>query len=265
MFLLFLLLPLEFLFGPLSASKCLLFVINNYYICINTECARMTKLYFEEKGAKLLADLGISKAEFARRMDIHRQNVNSLFRTKNLATIFKASQVLKVPFELLIGYTSEPDFIPENYPVLETLEPIGFSPFGAVYDSFRGKPRDAFWFLIDHQNGDLRGVFHRKEIGDIDLVWGDKHSGICHILLKHINHKDYPTVSEMIDGLSELITQGKADSLTTDKLVLRKDGYMGIIRRNYRIKGKKPESKNWVLTAYNKESSDTTQAPPGTD
>ena len=42
-----------------------------------------------------------------------------------------------------------------------------------------------------------------------------------------------------------------------------RNGYQVIIRKNYRINGKKLETKNWVLTAYSKESSDTTQAPPG--
>ena len=225
----------------------------------------MAKTYFEEKGTELLAVLGISKAELARKMGIHRQNVNTLFRTRNIGTIFKAAQVLNVPVELLIGYTSEPDSITDENQVIEELEPVAFSPFGGVYDCFRNKPKEAFWFLIDHQDGDLRGVFHREEIGDIDLIWGDKQSGICHILLKHINHKDYPTVSAMINGITDLINLGKAESLTSDKLVVRKDGYVGIIRRNYRIEGKKPEPKNWVLTAYNKDSSDTTQAPPDTD
>ena len=223
----------------------------------------MAKTFFEEKGEQYLSSIGMSKSEFARRMGIRRQNVNSLFQTHNIATIFKASQVLNIPFELLIAYTSEPEYLPDNQIPDDTSDPIAFGPFGAIYESFRNKPQDAFWFLIDHQEGDLRGVFNRKEIGEIDLVWGDKKGGICHILLKHINHKDYPTVSEMINGITDLILLGKVDSLSPEKMVLRHNGYLGIIRRNYRENGKKPEAKNWVLTAYNKESSDTTQAPPG--
>lgn len=36
------------------------------------------KLYFEEHGEQLLKRKGISKAEFARRLGIHKQNVNSV-------------------------------------------------------------------------------------------------------------------------------------------------------------------------------------------
>lgn len=54
----------------------------------------MSAMYFEEKGAELLKTLCMSKAEFARRMGIRKQNVNVLFKTKNIETIRKAANVL---------------------------------------------------------------------------------------------------------------------------------------------------------------------------
>ncbi|MBP5566727.1 MAG: helix-turn-helix domain-containing protein [Bacteroidales bacterium] len=69
----------------------------------------MSKLVFEEKGEEILRKKGIRKAEFARRMGIRKQNVKALFKTKNLDTIFRAAKVMDVPFEMLIGYTEEPD------------------------------------------------------------------------------------------------------------------------------------------------------------
>lgn len=74
----------------------------------------MNLIYFEAKGEELLERLGISKSEFARRMGIRKQNVKVLFKTKNLETIYKASQVLGVPFEMLIGYIEEPDLNHSN-------------------------------------------------------------------------------------------------------------------------------------------------------
>ena len=38
-----------------------------------------------------------------------QQNVNSVFTTKNVLVLRKASQVLGVSFELLISYSEEPD------------------------------------------------------------------------------------------------------------------------------------------------------------
>ncbi len=75
----------------------------------------MDQIYFEAKGEALLESLGISKSDFARRMGIKRQNVKSLFKSKNLETIHKASQVMGVPFALLIGYIEEPD--PDERPL----------------------------------------------------------------------------------------------------------------------------------------------------
>ena len=69
----------------------------------------MKGIYFEEKGLQLLGNLGITKAEFARRMGIQRQNVNALFKSNNLEIIARAADVLDVPLALLVGYVEEPD------------------------------------------------------------------------------------------------------------------------------------------------------------
>ena len=80
----------------------------------------MKGIYFEEKGLSLLSLRGISKAEFARRMGIQRQNVNVLFKTNNLEIIAKAADVLNVPLSLLIGYVEEQDVY--EFPVQEYHE-----------------------------------------------------------------------------------------------------------------------------------------------
>lgn len=68
----------------------------------------MSKLFFEAKGEEILKKKGITKVEFARLMGIRKQNVNTLLKTKNIDTIWKAAKVLDVPFEMLIGYAEEP-------------------------------------------------------------------------------------------------------------------------------------------------------------
>ena len=93
----------------------------------------MKGIYFEEKGAELLDKVGMTKAEFARRMGIQRQNVNVLFRTNNLEIIARASEVLDVPLALLVGYVEEQDLEeyqlsddgmirPEDVPVGDSTE-----------------------------------------------------------------------------------------------------------------------------------------------
>ena len=103
----------------------------------------MKGIYFEEKGLALLKERGMTKAAFARRMGILRQNVNVLFKTNNLEIIARAAEVLDVPLALLVGYVEEPDVFelpvpeyheeefgdvdeirPEDVPVGDTIEDI---------------------------------------------------------------------------------------------------------------------------------------------
>lgn len=97
----------------------------------------MKGIYFNEKGAELLRRLGISKSEFARRMGIQRQNVNSLLKTNNLELIARAAEVIGVPFALLVSYVDEPDqherllteepFYDDDYEILPEDVPTGDS------------------------------------------------------------------------------------------------------------------------------------------
>lgn len=142
-------------------------------------------------------------------------------------------------------------------------KPIGHSTFGSVYNQFKGKVLQAVKFLVNHESGDLLGVFHRNDVGDIDMVWGDEGGGLCHILNKHINDKDFPTIKDLVSRIEDIINKGEVDERhsNADKLVLVKDGYLVTIRRNVREKGIKIADKNWVLTAYNKDAPATTKAP----
>lgn len=75
----------------------------------------MDKLYFETNGEELLVRAGMSKAVFAEKMNVKRQNVNALFQTKNIHILRKAATVLNVPFEMLTSYPSEPDIHVNGY------------------------------------------------------------------------------------------------------------------------------------------------------
>ena len=61
----------------------------------------------------------------------------------------------------------------------EEPKPVGSGVFGNIYNQFKGKVKEAFDFLMKHKGGDLLGVFHRKDVGDIDLVWGDHGGGLA--------------------------------------------------------------------------------------
>lgn len=130
----------------------------------------------------------------------------------------------------------------------EEPKPIGKGPFGNIYDQFKGKAKEAFNFLIKHKDGDLQGVFHRDEIGDIDLVWGDAPNdydgkGLAHIIRKHIDlYGDFLNIDSAIKTISNVINKGN----------LRKDGgnTAAIEDGMYRVVIAKNEDSNWILTAF---------------
>ncbi len=88
-------------------------------------------------------------------------------------------------------------------------KPVGKGVFGNIYDAFKGKVRKAFEFLMKHKSGDLLGVFHREDIGDIDLVWGNEDMGLAHILGKHVGKgKDFATASEAMEMVERIVNGG---------------------------------------------------------
>ena len=133
--------------------------------------------------------------------------------------------------------------------------PIGRSKFGNVYNQFRGKVKAAFDFLMKHQSGDLLGVFHREDVGDIDLVWGDYNGGLGHIIRRHIvEQNDFDNVDEIRDIVSSVIANGNIVRENVDKVNIEYDGYRVSIRKvNRDGRGNIVEHKNWIVTAFQSE------------
>lgn len=163
-------------------------------------------------------------------------------------------------------------------PTIEDAEPIGTGVFGNIYNQFKGKVKEAFNFLMHHKSGDLLGVFHRDDVGDIDLVWGDRktNQGLDHIIDKHIEqHHDFTSVEDAMNKIDDIINNGTINEKKSkwDKVVIEKDGMAVVIRKNVRDnKGVVlDENKNWIVTAFDgnykqgekkNASSDTTLATP---
>lgn len=142
----------------------------------------------------------------------------------------------------------------EKYPVEKSAEPqpIGRGAFGNIYDQFKGKVKEAFAFLQKHKSGDLLSVFHRDDIGDIDLVWGsaEKEMGLEHIIVKHVGKgKDFENIDDAISHIEDVITNGTIIQNGNLRYVVSEDGYRVAIRKDF--DGVK---KNWIVTAvdYNR-------------
>ena len=115
----------------------------------------------------------------------------------------------------------------------EEPKPVGSGVFGNIYNQFKGKVKEAFDFLMKHKGGDLLGVFHRKDVGDIDLVWGDENGGLAHILNKHVGEgKSFANVDEAMSHIQNIIETGKNDFEDGDKIVFRKGSELVTVRKN---------------------------------
>jgi 2-polyprenyl-3-methyl-5-hydroxy-6-metoxy-1,4-benzoquinol methylase len=138
------------------------------------------------------------------------------------------------------------------------IRPVGSGFFGEIFDQFKGRVNDAIKFISSHKSGDLLGVFSRRGVGSIDLVWGDEKGGWNHIVQKHVGEgKSFATETEAANVIDEIIKTGSVDFENGDKIVLRKGNKVVTIRKNVREKGKKIADKKWILTAYDESSADS--------
>nr|DAH67277.1 MAG TPA: Cytosine specific methyltransferase [Caudoviricetes sp.] len=130
-------------------------------------------------------------------------------------------------------------------PTIEDAEPIGTGAFGNIYNQFKGKVKEAFNFLMHHKSGDLLGVFHRDDVGDIDLVWGNEKMGLAHILGKHVGEgKDFETPDDAIAMIENVINSGRIFQDNQNRYTLMLDGVGVGIRKSF-----DGEKKNWIVTA----------------
>ena len=137
---------------------------------------------------------------------------------------------------------------------LKNIKPVGKNKFGDVYDQFKGKPKEAFDFLLENKDGYLKGVFHRDEIGDIDLGYGEAPTpytgyGLAHIIRKHVElMNDFDSVDDAVNAIIDVISNGKVEPINKDRVYeINKD--------IYRVAIAKDENGNWVLSAMDKSRS----------
>ena len=112
--------------------------------------------------------------------------------------------------------------------------------------------------------GQVAGAFYRKELGDIDLVWGEvqgsgkeaKGWGLAKIIEKHLNAGDFKAFGEgeagLINAMSEIIDKGKVITQNgVSTIWYKKDEniYKLGISKGFHKKG----DNNWIITSYKAE------------
>ena len=162
------------------------------------------------------------------------------------------SQSKEQPTEVPTGVRSsnENGTLPQSTPTeVDEPQPIGNSVFGKVYNQFKGKVKEAVNFLMRHKSGKLLGVFHRNDIGEISLVWGDEKGGLAHIISKHIvEQNDFNNIDEVINTMLQVINNGTITRENKDKVVIDYNDYRVAIRKQTRDNnGNVVEQGNWGL------------------
>ena len=122
----------------------------------------------------------------------------------------------------------------------EAPQPVGVSAFGNIYDQFKGNAKDAIAFLLDRKEGNAVGALHHKDVGDIDLWYGNEKAGLEKIAAKH---------PEVLDNLQEIIDGMTVASATENRVVLESDSHKAVVSK---MLGNQ-KTDNWLLSAYEKK------------
>lgn len=109
--------------------------------------------------------------------------------------------------------------------------------------------------LAQGYKAQVAGAFHRNELGDIDLVWGDDTFGLKHILQKHekdfTNFKGDNLSEQVANAISEIVEKGKLVEKNGVFTLWHKKGenwYLAGLSKGYNGEG----DNLWIITSYKK-------------
>ena len=112
--------------------------------------------------------------------------------------------------------------------------------FGTIYTQFKGKAKEAIALLLEKKEGEAVGALHHKDIGDIDLVWGNEKAGLQKIAKKH---------PEVLGNLQEIIGGMRVVSESPNRIKLESATHFAVVSKEFLGK----ERGKWLLTAYEKK------------
>lgn len=139
-----------------------------------------------------------------------------------------------------------------KYQLLERYSPI--AEFGTNYLEYIGKGKEAIAKLLETRSGQVAGAFYKEGLGDIDVVWGDSHFGLQHILERRTQDFIKEGLSEaeakakareFVESIPKIIEKGEVRKGNQKAFIDDSEG-RAVIALNYYGKDRK-----WLLTAYN--------------
>lgn len=102
---------------------------------------------------------------------------------------------------------------------------------------YKVKGKGAIETLLTAKMGHIQGAFHRKELGDIDLVWGDSSFGLAHIIERRMqdfinqgmgHEQAEQAVKELLDKIPQIL-EGQIYKDSADKVEIITDKYTLVI------------------------------------
>lgn len=124
--------------------------------------------------------------------------------------------------------------------------------FGRNYFKYAGKPKEAIDFLLKERDGQVKGAWERKDIGKIDIVYGNDNKGLKHIVKRHIEEQnDFLSQDDMAEKISDILKNGVLSKTKKGRLLLEKDGYIAILNKEI-VYDENDDIKNkyWILISY---------------
>lgn len=124
----------------------------------------------------------------------------------------------------------------------EEKQPDKISEFlGKEFTGVKGQ--EAVDLLMKEKQGHVKGAFTRKDIGDIDLVWGNEGMGLAHIIKRRKETKQ--PLGKLLSSLTDVIEKGDMTIQDNKRFALRYKGKTAIVE---------PQIKNnrltFLFTAY---------------
>lgn len=132
----------------------------------------------------------------------------------------------------------------ENYPIPPLAEFLG--------EEFKGyKGQEAIKKLLKEKRGHIKAAFHRYDIGDINLIWGNEHGGLCHLLIRRSQDKKVKDLHDFVSDLAEVIEKGTPykNKKYMSRINLWHKGKIVVLDSDY-----DGQKMNWVVTGFIKRN-----------
>lgn len=118
---------------------------------------------------------------------------------------------------------------------------------GPEYKGYKGKK--AIDKLLKEKKGYIKGAFHRKDIGDIDLAWGNNKMGLKHIIKRRKETRQ--NLEEVLENIPDVIEKGKLrknkskSKKKSKRYVIEQNGYRVIVTDKF-----DEENPKMIITAF---------------